>query len=336
MAAKPLPSWGSLLTDHCCVTISVMEANPHDTPAQPKIHRLRSVTARLKTLLLDATKKTFWVRAQLVSDKGNRQGGHFYGELVDIDDNGQTLAKMRVVIWRAEYQKIRQKLLDDGQPDALNGNREICVYCAVRFHEVYGLQLQVFDVDPTFGESHIDRNRRQILEKLQREGLLDKNKATVLVAAPLRIGLITSANSAACADFTKTLGASPFSFKTLLVAAAMRGQASEGEVVAAIRTLVASRVEVICPVRGGGSPLDLACFDSEAIGRAIANCPVPVWVGIGHEIDLTVPDFVAHTSHKTPTAVAEGLVERIRVLGQRPGPVPRQAAGSLQSPHGAG
>ncbi len=136
-----------------------MEAKLQNTPAQPKAHRLRSVTAGLKALLLDATKKSFWVRAQLVSDKVNRYGGHFYGELMDIDDNGQTLAKMRVVIWRAEYQKIRQKLLDDGQPDALDGNREICVQCAVRFHEVYGLQLQIFDVDPAFGESHIDRNR---------------------------------------------------------------------------------------------------------------------------------------------------------------------------------
>ena len=94
----------------------------------------------------------------------------------------------------------------------------------------------------------------------------------------------------------------------------MQGRASAVEVVNAIRTLANSRVEVICLVRGGGSPLDLAWFDNEAIGRAIANCPAPVWVGIGHEIDLTVPDFVAHTRHKTPTAAAEALVERIRAL----------------------
>lgn len=245
-----------------------MEASTQHPSAQPPF-RLRSVTTRLKAILLDATKKDFWVQAQLVSDKGNRRGGHFYGELVDIDDNGQTVAKMRVVIWRAEYEKIRQKLLDDGQPDALNGNREICALCAVRFHEVYGLQLQIFDVDPHFRESHIDRNRREILEKLQSEGLLNKNKATVLVAAPMRIGLITSANSAAYADFTKTLGASPFSFKTLLASSAMQGQASAAEVVAAIRTLVNSQVEVICLVRGGGSrplqlfPQDLYCLGLE-------------------------------------------------------------------------
>ena len=289
-----------------------MDPTSQITPGPIKIHRLRSVTERLKNILLESTKKTFWVRAQLVS--GGSKGGHFYGELVDIGDRGETVAKMRVMIWRAEYEKIRQKLIDDGQPDTLHGNREICALCSLRFHEVHGLQLQILDVDPTFGESHINRNRRQILEKLQRDGLLDKNKATVLATAPLRIGLITSANSAAYADFTTTLGMSPFSFKVSLVPTTMQGQATAGEVIAAIKTLIRSQVEVICLVRGGGSPVDLAWFDHEAIGRAIANSPVPVWVGIGHEIDLTVPDLVAHTRFNTPTAVAEALVERIRTL----------------------
>ena len=94
----------------------------------------------------------------------------------------------------------------------------------------------------------------------------------------------------------------------------MQGRETTREVVAAIKVLIASKVDVICLVRGGGSPLDLAWFDSEAICRAIADSSVPVWVGIGHEIDATVADFVAHTSHKTPTAVAEALVERIRAL----------------------
>jgi exodeoxyribonuclease VII large subunit len=291
-----------------------MEASPQNSTEQPKAFRLRSVTARLKDILLESTRKIFWVRAQLVPDKGNRRSGHFFGELVDVDDNGQTVARMRVVIWRAEYETVKQKLINDGQPDALDGNREICALCSVRFHAVYGLQLQIFDVDPNFRESHLDRNRRQILEKLQKEGLLEKNKATVLPAAPLRIGLITSANSAACADFTKTLGGSPFAFRVLLAPCAMQGQGTSRDVVSAITALVHLHADVICVVRGGGSPLDLAWFDHEAIGHAIACCPVPVWVGIGHELDITVPGFVAHARHKTPTAVAEALVERIRAL----------------------
>jgi len=218
------------------------------------------------------------------------------------------------VIWRAEYERIKQNLSDGGQPEALTGNGEICALCAVRFHEVYGLQLQIFDVDPNFGESHIERNRHRILQKLKAEGLLERNKATTLPLAPLRIGLVTSANTAAYADFTKTLDGSPFAFKILLAASTMQGQGTSAEVVAAVNRLIQSQVDVICLVRGGGSPLDLAWFDDEAIARAIARCPVPVWAGIGHEIDVTVPDFVAHSSHKTPTAVAETLIERIRIL----------------------
>src|SRR6202040_2494789 len=135
---------------------------PQCTPEQVKIFPLRAITARLKSILLDATNKQFWVRAQLVPDKVNRTSGHFYGELVDIDEDGRTVAKMKIVIWRAEYERIKQKLSDGGQPEALIGNREICALCAVRFHEVYGLQLQIFDVDSNFGESHIERNRYRI------------------------------------------------------------------------------------------------------------------------------------------------------------------------------
>jgi len=275
-AAKKL-----LLTAIHPVILLIMERTSQTTPGPIKIYRLRSVTDRLKNILLDSTRKTFWVRAQLVA--GGNKGGNFYGELVDVGDRGETVAKMRVMIWRADYEKIRQKLIDEGQPDTLQGNREICALCSLRFHEVYGLQLNILDVDPTFGESHINRNRRQILEKLKRDGLLDKNRATVLATAPLRIGLITSANSAAYADFTTSLGASPFSFRVSLVSTTMQGQGTAGEVIAAIKTLVRSKVEVICLVQGGGSPVDLAWFDHEAIGRAIANSLVPVWVGIGHE-----------------------------------------------------
>src|SRR5262249_19720750 len=133
----------------------------------------------------------------------------------------------------------------------------------------------------------------------QGEGLLERNKATKVLRAPLRIGLITSANTAAYADFTKTLVGSPYGFEIFLAAASMQGQTTSAEVNAAIHKLIQTQVDLICLVRGGGSALDLAWFDDEAIARTIAHCPLPVWVGIGHEIDVTVPDFVAHTSHKT-------------------------------------
>ena len=155
------------------------------------------------------------------------------------------------------------------------------------------------------------------MERLKAANLLDLNKSLPLPAACLRIGLVTASGSAAYADFTKTLLMSGYAFQVFLVPATMQGETTPAQVIRAIRLLERQNVDVICLVRGGGSPLDLASFDLEAIGQAIATCRKPVWVGIGHEINITVPDFVAHTSHKTPTAVAQALVGRLQELDAR-------------------
>src|SRR5277367_894562 len=153
-----------------------MQPTAETPPNERKVFPLRAVTGRLKTILLDATKKQIWVRAQFVADRSGRQAGHCYGEFVESDEQGQPVARMRVVIWQREHERIKQKLKETGQPESLSANKEICALCSVRFHEVYGLQLQVFDVDPYFGEAQIEGNRRRILEELQAEGLLGKNK----------------------------------------------------------------------------------------------------------------------------------------------------------------
>ncbi len=156
-----------------------------------------------------------------------------------------------------------------------------------------------------------------MLERLKQAGLLDLNKQLALPGAPLRIGLVTAPGSAAYADFVKTLSVSGFSFQVYLAQATMQGATTHAQVVAAITLLEQHEVDLICVVRGGGSSIDLASFDHDAIGMAIARCGKPVWVGIGHEIDITVPDFVAHMSHKTPTAVATALVQIVQDLATR-------------------
>jgi exodeoxyribonuclease VII large subunit len=288
-----------------------------ETARPPKIFRLRAVTARINDIILDVTTKRFWVQAHLVVSKGGARSGHFYCELVDNDENGAPIARMQAVIWRSQLDSIRNKLRDAGDPDVLAGNREICALCSVSYHAVYGLKLQIHDVDPSFGEAQIDRNRRLILEQLKNEGILSKNKLTNLPAAALRIGLITAEKSAAYNDFANTLRASPFSFKVIAAFASMQGENMERQVLAAFHSLIGLHVDVICIVRGGGSQLDLAWFDNEKLARVIIASPVPVWVGIGHDIDVGVLDFVAHTSFKTPTAVAEALVKRLQELDDR-------------------
>ena len=289
-----------------------------ETPGHqpPRIFRLAAVTGRIRDLLLEVSAKRFWVRAQLVARSAARSG-HFYGELLDVDDDGQTVAKMTAVIWRSQVAAIRRKLESSGAGALLEGNREICVLCSVTYHEIHGLSLQIHDVDPTFGEAHIDRNRRQILERLAAAGLLEANARRPLAAAPLVVGLVTAAGSAAANDFLRTISESGYSFRVIVASAAMQGERLEPEVLAALADLAQLPVDLVAIVRGGGSPVDLAWFDNEAVARAIATMPVPVWVGIGHEIDTGVPDHVAHTSLKTPTAVAEALVQHVAGLEDR-------------------
>lgn len=281
------------------------------------IFPLQAITQRLKEVLVEFESKRFWGKAQFVPDGGTRRNGHCYGSLVEHDETGRPIAKMRVVIWRFYRERIEQKLYNAGCEQLLTEQQEICALSAIRFHPVYGLSLDVYDVDPTLGVSILEKNRRDVLERLREANLLDLNKSLKVPAASLRIGLITAAGSAAYEDFTKTLLMSGFSFQVSVVHATMQGETTADQVTRAIQILERRDIDVICLVRGGGSPVDMASFDRDAIGRAIAECRKPVWVGIGHEIDVTVPDFVAHTSHKTPTAVASALVERLQELESR-------------------
>lgn len=287
-------------------------ANNQNRPV--RIYLLSEVTHLIKDALLELSGYEFWVRAHLIADKREQRSGHYYCELMDVDAAGDTIARIRAIIWRHNYMRITEKLQTLGIPDALKDNSEVCILCAVRYHEVYGLSLDIYDVDPTFGESRINLNRRQILEKLTKEGILNKNKETYLPVAGLRIGLITSKESAAYNDFTKSILGSHFSFQIIFADCPMQGEDMEQGLVSSLQQLTQVQVDVICVVRGGGSQADLAWFDNEQIARAVLACPIPVWVGIGHEIDICVLDFIAHTSCKTPTAAAEELVRRIQEL----------------------
>jgi exodeoxyribonuclease VII large subunit len=287
-------------------------ANNQNQPV--RIYFLSEITHLIKDALLELSGYEFWVRAYLIAPRWKQRSGHYYCELMDVDAMGDTIARIRAIIWRDNYMRITRKLQTLGMPDALKDNSEVCFLCAVRYHEVYGLSLDIYDIDPTFGESQINLNRRQILERLTKEDILNRNKETYLPVASLRIGLITSKESAAYNDFTKTIIASSFSFQIVFADCPMQGKDMEQGLISSLQHLTQAQVDVICIVRGGGSQADLAWFDNEQIARAVLACPIPIWVGIGHEIDIGVLDFIAHRSCNTPTAVAEELVERIQEL----------------------
>jgi exodeoxyribonuclease VII large subunit len=168
----------------------------------------------------------------------------------------------------------------------------------------------VIDADPSFAMGEMELKKRDIIERLQKEGLFEPNKRRFVPLLPLNIGLITSSGSAAFNDFIQTLTMSGFGFKVHLADAMMQGDQTERSVLKALDALCKLNVELIVIARGGGSKTDLYYLDNESIARKIADCAIPVWSGIGHEIDTSVLDYVSNKSFKTPTAVAEEIVAR--------------------------
>jgi exodeoxyribonuclease VII large subunit len=195
---------------------------------------------------------------------------------------------------------------------------------AVRIHgrlEFYGptgrVSLVMDGLDARFTLGQLSAQRDQLLRVLVAEGLLDRNRRVPLPLAPLRVGVVASRDSAAWHDFRAELRRSGLAFRARVVDVRVQGEGAEHAVAAAIERLGSEPVDVIVVIRGGGARTDLATFDTEVIARAIASSPRPVFTGLGHEIDRSVADEVAHTALKTPTACAGALIERVEAYRAR-------------------
>jgi exodeoxyribonuclease VII large subunit len=285
--------------------VKIQTAEPLQTP---RVFPLSAITDRVKAILQPACAKTFWVRAEISS--GREASGSFYCDLVEVGPDGKVVAKLRSSIWTQDLRRIRSKFEAQGIEFQLTDGSSVVLCCALQFSPQFGLSLKVTDADPVFALGEMERRKQEILEGLRRDGLLEPNKLLFLPSIPRRIGLITSQGSAAYHDFTQTLSSSGYAFTLLVANSAVQGTATEPAILRALASLPSLGLDLIVVIRGGGSKTDLAWLDSDAIARAIANCPIPVWSGIGHEIDISVLDHVSHRSFKTPTALAEDLVAR--------------------------
>jgi exodeoxyribonuclease VII large subunit len=258
-----------------------------------------------------------WVRGE-VQRLQTSSAGHTYFALVQKDDRRQRVqARLDVVLFRGQQSSIQAQLRE--LPGArLRDDVEVRIRGRVDYYEQGGrLQLVMTAVDPVFTIGRLAAERDRLLRQLRAEGVLRRNAATELPVLPLRIGLVTSKGSAAYHDFVDELDASGYAFRVGVVSVRVQGDNAARRIKAGLRRLGKSAPDVVVLVRGGGSPADLAPFDTEIVARAIADCSVPVLTGIGHEIDRTVADEVAHTAFKTPTSCAQFLVEQVDAVVDR-------------------
>jgi exodeoxyribonuclease VII large subunit len=189
---------------------------------------------------------------------------------------------------------------------------EVRIRGRLGFYERRGtVQLRMTWIDPEYTAGRLAAERERLLATLAAEGLLETNAGLPLRVVPLRVGLVGSRGSAAVADFVHELESSGYGFRVTVADARVQGAGAVGSMMAALDELARRPLDVVALVRGGGARTDLAVFDDEVLARAIAASRLPVLTGIGHEVDHTVADVVAHTAFKTPTACAAGLVSRI-------------------------
>lgn len=255
-----------------------------------------------------------WVRGE-IQGLQQRSNGHVYFNLTERGEGGGQ-STVAVALWAGTLARLRGLLAKHRM--RLENGLQVRIHARLDFYGPTGrLSLVMDGLDPTYTLGRLAAERDQLLRRLVAEGLLDANKQRRLPAAPLRIGVVTSVGTAAWADLTHELEASGIGFQLLVANTTVQGDGAVDGICAALAALARRRPDVVLVVRGGGSRTDLASFDDERIARAIATSPVPVWTGLGHEIDRAVADEVAHTAHKTPTACAAALVNRVRERHQR-------------------
>lgn len=273
-----------------------------------------ALCAQIRELAQEAF-PSVWVTGEINRLRHHRSG-HCYFELIEKGESDEIVGKLDAVAWRTVYAQIRRTLAKTDQ--TLTEGQQVRCRVQVDFYPPHGrLQLIVREIDPVFALGELARRRREILRSLAATGQLERNQALDLDPLPLRVGLVTSHDSAAYHDFVSSLAESGLGFRVSFVHAAVQGRRAESEVASALHLLTRSPIDCVVLVRGGGSRSDLASFDSQQIAEAIAASPVPVITGLGHQIDLSIADMAAHTALKTPTQAAEFLVQRVREAERR-------------------
>ena len=272
---------------------------------------LSQLQGRISTALTEALPLPVWVSAEVADMKINASG-HCYIELIEKDEKtGVTQAQARATIWRSQVMNTVGRFeRETGQ--RLTKGMKILFKATVQHHAVYGMSLQIQQIDAMHTIGDMERRKQLCIEQLQKEGVWDMNRQLPLPLVVERVAVISSATAAGYQDFMKELGRSIYRIHTELFEATMQGESCDESIVAALYAIAerSDEFDAVAIIRGGGSTSDLECYNSYHLAFAVTQFPLPVLTGIGHDKDMSVTDMVAHTMLKTPTAVAAWIDQR--------------------------
>lgn len=267
----------------------------------------------IKEVISKSLPDSYWVIAE-ISEINEHISGHCYLELIQKDESTDSIkARARANIWSYTYRMLKP-YFETMTNRSLSRGMSVLVNVQIVFHELYGYSLNIIDIEPSFTLGDIELKRRETISKLIADGIMEMNKEIELSILPKRIAIISSPSAAGFQDFIDQLINNQFGYKFeyKLFPAIMQGDDAEKSIINSLTEIFdcKNNFDAAVIVRGGGAQTDLSCFDSYLLSSNIAQFPLPVLTGIGHDKDISVTDMVAHKSLKTPTAVAEFLISK--------------------------
>jgi exodeoxyribonuclease VII large subunit len=276
-----------------------------------KQYSLSELCAEIQEVVENDLLERYWVRAEIASLSAR---GHCYMELVEKATDNMLAAKVRATCWSNVYSLLSAYFIQEtGQ--ALRVGMQVLVEASVAFHPVYGLSLNIWNIDPTYTQGDLAKQRQATIRRLTEDGVMDLQKSLEVPTLVRKVAVISAADAAGYGDFCDQLTNNRFGyqFEMSLFAATMQGDYAPKSIISALSKIAneEEKWDVVVIIRGGGATTDLGCFDDYELASHCAQFPIPILSGIGHTRDMSIVDMVVHTTVKTPTAAAEWLIERV-------------------------
>lgn len=279
-----------------------------------KRHTLLELNGLVRELIETALPSEYWVEAELSECRESR--GHCYMELIQRDDRNATpVAKASAKCWASKWSIVRP-YFERTTGQQLRAGMKVLMKVYPQFHEAYGFSWIVTDIDPNYTLGDQARRRQEIIRKLKEEGVFDLQRELPFPLFCLNIAVISSQTAAGYGDFAAQLADSPFAFRSQLFPAIMQGEGVEQSIIKALEIIYnfASSFDCVVIIRGGGATSDMSGFDTLTLAENVANFPIPIITGIGHDRDECILDMVSHQRVKTPTAAAAFLIDHAEAV----------------------
>lgn len=276
----------------------------------PKIFTLKQVVSSIRKTLEERYQQTYWVKAEM--HKLNRfPSGHCFPEILQ-KENGKIVAQISGSIWKHNYERINKRFIAVVK-EPLKEDTTLLMNVKVSFHELYGLSLQIMDIDPSYALGELQKERQETLKRLQKQGILNANQQLDFPLLPKRIAVISAEASKGLSDFQQVIENNQwgYTFFTMLFPCYLQGDQAARTIIAQLRKIerVRSHFDAVVIVRGGGGEVGLSCYNDFELCREIATFPLPVLTGIGHSTNMTVAEMVAFRNAITPTELGDFLLQ---------------------------